>query len=74
MMTRISHVRRSLFAGLAAAAIALAGCAQKVPQGAGSVPANYAPYDPGTNPYCGALGTCKPLNNYFYPLRGSSGG
>ena len=55
-----------------AAGAMLAGCA-----GPGAGPtaqgSYYAPYDFETNPTCGALGTCQPLNTEPRPLRGSSG-
>ena len=52
----------------ALAACALAGCAQTAPTETGSLPANYAPYDPVTNPACGALGNCQPLNTQPYAI------
>jgi hypothetical protein len=54
----------------ALAALALAGCAP-VPAAQNAPPPNYAPYDYETNPYCGALGNCQPLNTQSYGLRGS---
>jgi hypothetical protein len=59
---------------LAIAAPSLAGCA--APGGAqasGPRGAAYAPYDSETNPFCGALGTCEPLNTTPYPIRSNIG-
>ncbi len=53
---------------LGAAAFAIAECAQVVPPGPESVPPGYAPYDPVTNPFCGALGNCEPLIKRPYPI------
>ena len=52
----------------AVAACVLAGCAQTAPTETGSLPANYAPYDYDTNPFCGALGNCRPLVTQPYPI------
>lgn len=53
---------------LAAGAPLLAGCA--IPQSAPGSRA-YAPYDEEANPFCGALGSCAPINSSPYPLRGN---
>ncbi|HUN51195.1 MAG TPA: hypothetical protein VMU42_08755 [Candidatus Sulfotelmatobacter sp.] len=60
--------------GCAMVGLVAAGCAAPVasPNGTG-VPNNFAPYDEDTNPYCGALGTCQPLYNKPYPMRGNIG-
>ncbi|HUK59884.1 MAG TPA: hypothetical protein VLV50_11700 [Stellaceae bacterium] len=55
----------------AVALLALAGCAP-APGAQSPRPANYAPYDPETNPFCGALGDCQPLIDKPYPLHGNS--
>jgi hypothetical protein len=52
------------------AALAIAGCAQSGPATeTGTLPPNYAPYDPETNPYCGALGNCRPLITEPYRIQ-----
>jgi len=61
-MTRI--ILAAVFVALGAPL--LAGCA--APQDAQGGAA-YAPYDQDTNPVCGALGNCAPLNNAPYPMR-----
>ena len=63
----------ALFLLLAVGALALAGCSSPAGPYPNPLPQNYAPYDYDTNPTCGALGTCEPLNTRPYPLRGSSG-
>ena len=57
----------------AVGALALAGCGSPGGSYSTPLPANYAPYDYDTNPTCGVLGTCEPLNTRPIPLRGSSG-
>lgn len=53
---------------LGAAAFAIAECAPVVPSGPELVPPGYASYDPMTNPFCGALGTCELLIKQPYPI------
>ena len=60
----------ALFVPLALSALTLAGCG--VPRGAAPAPAAYSPYDQESNPFCGALGTCEPLNGGPHPIRSSS--
>ncbi len=50
------------------AVLVIAGCAQVAPTESGTLPPNYAPYDPETNPFCGALGNCRPLITQPYPI------
>jgi hypothetical protein len=50
--------------------LALAGCA--APQPVAQTNPNYAPYDIETNPFCGALGNCRPLITEPYAMRGGS--
>jgi predicted small secreted protein len=56
---------------VAAGGLSLAGCNVAGPGSSATAGANYAPYDQETNPYCGALGTCAPLNNAPRALRGN---
>lgn len=56
---------------LAIAAPLLNGCAQTQ---AVPVTGYYAPYDQQTNPFCGAVGTCQPLNTRPYPMQGTVDG
>jgi len=53
------------------ALLLLAGCGAQ--QGAPLNP-SYSPYDPETNPFCGALGTCRPLITEPYAIPGNRGG
>jgi hypothetical protein len=56
---------------LAIAAPLLAGCA--APQSVAPGSPAYAPYDYESNPFCGALGNCQPLNTEPYPIRSNPG-
>ncbi len=54
---------------IAVGAPLLAGCVAPPNAPAG---ATYAPYDEESNPFCGALGTCAPLDTRPYPMHGNS--
>lgn len=62
-----------LTVALPAALCALAGCMAAPTPYPPAPPQQYAPYDYQSNPYCGVLNNCQPLNTYRYPLRGWGG-
>ena len=64
---------RLLMTALAALGLGTAatGCAAPQPGTPAHAPYS-APYDPENNPFCGALGNCRPLQTTPYPMRGNA--